>query len=128
MKTDDEHEQLASYLASLGDDFPQLIFVLNNPGAPATVYTGADPTANAGLQFQITTSTSTDITLAPGPPVPVGEAPNVTYSLLYLDLTPFCLSDAEFTNIAITDSGWATLPDLASRTICFAPGKPIPIA
>jgi hypothetical protein len=129
MKKDNENERLASYLASLGDDFPQLSFALNNPGAPGTVYTGADPTANAGLQFQITTSTSTDITLAPGAPVPVDQAPKVSYSLLYLDLTHFNLSDAEFTNIVVsTDGGWASLPDLASRTICLAPSKPIPIA
>jgi DNA-binding beta-propeller fold protein YncE len=117
----------AKALAALGDDFPQLSFALNNPGAPNTIYIGADPTANGGLQFRVTTST--DATLTPGAPVPIDQAPNVSYSLLYLDLTPFNLSDAEFTNIVVsTDGGWATLPDLASRTICFAPDKPIPIA
>jgi DNA-binding beta-propeller fold protein YncE len=114
-------------IAALGADFPQLSFALNNPGAPNTVYTGANPKTNAGLQFQITTST--DTTLTPGAPVRIDRAPDVSYSLLYLDLTPFNLSDAEFTNIAVGNgSGWASLPDLASRTICLAPqDKSIPI-
>jgi hypothetical protein len=128
MNTTADLKLLAPYLVSLGDDFPQLSFALNNPGAPNTVYVGADPTANAGVQFQITTST--DTTLTPGAPVPVGQAPNVSYSLLYLDLTPFNLSDAAFTNIALaSNSGWAALPDLATRTICLAPqGQPIALA
>ena len=115
----DLRAQFAASVATLGSRFPQLVFAFDNPGAPGIVYASADPKDNAGLTLQIGTTLTTSLT--PGAPVSFDQAPNVTNSLIYLDLGPLNLSDAEFNyiDVAVT-SGWAAL-HLANRNLCLAP-------
>lgn len=106
--------------------FPQLSFAIDNPGAPNTIYTSANASDNH-LTFNVTTNTN-DTQFTPGTLVPPSQAPGATGSLLYLDLSNLNLTDTELGALTVTETGWTSQVYTDVQTICLTPTKSVTIA
>lgn len=96
-----ETEQVRLEMASATP--AQLSYSLDNPGAADTIFVSADPADNA---LSLILSASAVSGFAPGVLVPPADAPGGSGSLLYFDLSPLGLSDAEYSAIELTAAGW----------------------
>lgn len=101
---------------------PQLTFSIGNADAPDTIWVTTDPDRN---RLTLAVGTEADASFAAGRPVPYGEARGATGSLLYLNLSPLQLSEAEFERVTAHAEGWETLKTARDRRICFAPSEAI---
>ncbi|MFO1431304.1 MAG: YncE family protein [Candidatus Competibacteraceae bacterium] len=84
---------------------PQLNFRLGNPNAPGTIYVSKNPADN---QLQLVMSSTVEVKFTAGELAPPGSAGKGTGSLLYLELTPLGLSQAEFDALELVAEGWTS--------------------
>jgi YVTN family beta-propeller protein len=102
----------------LEQNFPQLSFEIDNPGAPNTIYITDDPTVNK-LVLKITTNTA-NTQFSAGKLVPINEAPDSTGSDLYLDLSALQLTAEQFGKLECVADGW-DYKLYAPALVCLAP-------
>jgi hypothetical protein len=81
----------------------QLSFALNNGVAGATIYVSTDPSENS---LTLVMSSNVSASFAPGTLVPIEQAAQGSGSLLYLDLTQLCLTEAEFSVLTLDHPDW----------------------
>ncbi|HEX8662374.1 MAG TPA: YncE family protein, partial [Brevundimonas sp.] len=97
---------------------PQMVFSLDNPGAPSTIYVSADPTKN---HLSLHLSCTIDAQLSHAVLVPFGQAGSAPGALIYLDLSPLGLDAALFDTLKLEASGWEFKAYSADNMIALTP-------
>jgi hypothetical protein len=103
---------------------PQLNYSLGNPGAPGTIFVSSKASDN---QLSLVMSSMVAASFTAGTLVPPHHATTGTGSLLYLDLTPLGLTDAEFNALKLTATGWtfALYSGASGQYVGFTPTGPV---
>lgn len=105
---------------------PQLSFELDSAGARSTIYVTSDASVN-DLTLKIGTTATANFTPA-AKVVEQSQAPGVTGSLLYLDLSPLKLTAEEFDAIAPRSAGWQFATFAEDQLIGMTPTTDLTLA
>ncbi|HEX8308771.1 MAG TPA: YncE family protein [Allosphingosinicella sp.] len=97
---------------------PQMVFSLDNPGAPSTIYVSADPTQN---KLSLDLSCTIDAQLSHATLVPFEQGGAEPGTLIYLDLSPLNLDAALFDTLSLEASGWESKAYSADNMIALTP-------
>jgi hypothetical protein len=103
---------------------PQLGYALGNPGAPGTIFVSSKASDN---QLALVLSSTVAASFTAGTLVPPAQAMTGVGSLLYLNLTPLGLTDAEFNALKLTADGWTfkVYSGESGQYVGFTPTKPV---
>ena len=103
---------------------PQLNYTLGNPGAAGTIFVSSKASDN---QLSLVMSSTVAASFTAGTLVPPAEAMTGTGSLLYLNVTPLGLTDAEFKALKLAATGWtiALYSGARGQYVGFTPTKPV---
>jgi YVTN family beta-propeller protein len=106
---------------------PELTAAIDSAGEQSTIFVTADAAVN-DITLTIGSTADGPTVFQPAPVVvDKSQAPTATGSLLYLDLTPLSLTDAEFTAIKPADPNWTIVGFAGQRILGMTPVSPLTV-